>query len=97
MVPSQIPLEAVIKLLGYGITGILGILGIIAAFVKILHNDMKKSIDAVHADLKPLTIQVAVHGEKIEELKDGQKEMNKWVGNHDGRIQNIERKVFANT
>ncbi len=97
MVPDQVPLDTVIKVLGWGITIILALGGIIAGFVKMLHNDMKKSIDAVHADLQPLTIKVAVHEQKLVEIKDEQKEMNKWLGNHDGRLQNIERKVLANT
>ena len=80
---------------GYFIGAIIVLCGIIGWFFKNLHNQLKKSIDSMHVDLKPLVVKVAVHEEKIHELKEEQKEINKWLSNHDSRIQKVERKVGA--
>lgn len=45
-------------------------------------------------DLKPIAIQVALHTEQIKEIKEAHAETEKWVNNHDTRLQVIERKVL---
>lgn len=78
---------------GYFIAFLALLLGIIGWFFQNLHSQLKKSIDTVHSDLKPLVIKVAVHEEKITEIKEEQKEIHKWINHYDGRMQTVERKV----
>lgn len=57
-----------------------GLLILVGVLVGILHNDLKlainsqgdelrKSVDAIHADLAPLKVEVAVHREKIQKVE----------------------------
>jgi peptidoglycan hydrolase CwlO-like protein len=76
---------------------VISILGFIGVLVTLLHKNMTEKIDksareskegfqAIHTDLKPLTIKVALHEEQIkkhdEEIKD-----------HGNRIQELEHQV----
>ena len=79
---------------GYFIAAILGLCGVIGWFFQNLHNQLKISIDSIHNDLKPLVVKVAVHEEKIIELKNELGEQQKWLNNHDTRLQGLERKVL---
>ena len=78
---------------GYFVGFMIFLFGIIGWFFQNLHAQLKKSIDTVHSDLKPLVIKVAVHEEKITEIKEEQKEIHKWINHYDGRMQTVERKV----
>ncbi len=78
---------------GYFVGFMIFLFGIIGWFFQNLHSQLKKSIDTVHSDLKPLVIKVAVHEEKITEIKEEQKEIHKWINHYDGRMQTVERKV----
>lgn len=78
---------------GYFVGFMIFLFGIIGWFFQNLHAQLKKSIDTVHSDLKPLVIKVAVHEEKIIEIKEEQKEIHKWINHYDGRMQTVERKV----
>lgn len=79
------------------IKGLLGLLGaIIMLFISvvgILHRSITKRLDILDMDLKPIAVQIALHTEQIKELKEAHIETEKWVNNHDGRIQIIERKL----
>lgn len=45
----------------------------------------------IKADLKPLTLQVAQHGERIHTLNGRVDEVEKWQGHLDTRVQKVER------
>ena len=64
---------------------------VIAVFVKILHDQMIKRLEKLDLDLKPLITEVAIHGEQIREIKGELQEQDKWLRNHDSRIQYIEK------
>ena len=63
----------------------------IAVFVKILHDQMIKRLEKLDLDLKPLITEVAIHGEQIKDMKNELQEQDKWLRNHDSRIQYIEK------
>ena len=70
-----------------------GLAGIFATMVGLLHKSMTRRLDLIELDLKPMAGQIAMHTEQIGELKEDNKELNKWLGNHDSRIQTIESKL----
>jgi hypothetical protein len=72
----------------------------IGLFVKILHDQMIKRLEVLDTDLKPLVVQVALHGEhlsvhdeQILQLKAKDDEQDKWLSHYDSRIQTIEKVV----
>jgi hypothetical protein len=77
------------------IKGLLAIIGAILTLfitmVGILHTGITKRLDSIEIDLKPFMADLARHGEQIKELEKDQDEMNKWLNNHDTRIQKLER------
>lgn len=89
----SIKISDLLTVFGYFIGALLFLASIIGWFVQNLHTQLKKSVDNIHSDLKPLVIKVAVHEEKITEIKDEQKEIHKWINHYDGRMQTVERKV----
>lgn len=59
-----------------------------------LHSvSTSKGLDEIKSDLKPLTVTVAQHGEKINALGQRVDEVEKWQGHFDTRIQRVEREV----
>jgi len=52
-----------------------------------------KGLDEIKSDLKPLTLTVERHGEKINALGARVDEVEKWQGHFDTRIQRVEREV----
>ena len=83
---------------------VISVLGFIGILVTILHKDMtgkiadskqsaKDGINALHSDLKPLTITVALHDDKIKELKEEQKALADRFNGHDGRINKLEHDI----
>lgn len=73
---------------------------VIAIFVKILHDQMIKRLEILDTDIKPLTIQVVLHGEhlsmhdeQILQLRAKDDEQDKWLSHYDSRIQTIEKVV----
>jgi hypothetical protein len=74
---------------------VLGFIGAVClsfgALVKILHDQMLKRLEQLDLDLKPLVTEVAVHGEQIKEIKIELIEQDRWLRNHDTRIQYIEK------
>jgi predicted RNase H-like nuclease (RuvC/YqgF family) len=52
-----------------------------------------KGLDEIKADLKPLTLTVERHGEKINALGARVEEVEKWTGHLDTRVQRIEREA----
>lgn len=50
-----------------------------------------KGLDEIKADLKPLTLQVAQHGERISSLNGRVDDVEKWQGHLDTRVQRVER------
>lgn len=83
---------------------VISVLGFIGVLVTLLHKDMtgkiakgeqtfKEGTEKIHADLKPLTITVALHEDKIKELKEDQKGLSDKVEKHDGRINLLENKI----
>ncbi len=98
MQTQAITLEYICKLVGLFLGIVLPLLGVIGVFVKMLHNDMKKSIQVIHDDLKPLILDVAQVKIEIINIKDDHKELkeyvheqDKWLRNNDSRLQAIER------
>jgi len=101
---TPIPVDYVIKLLGTLLACFTALCGFVVGFVKILHGGIvksqeknaevvAKSLEKIHTDLQPISIQLAIHGEKINKLEEGHVEQLKWLNNHDTRIQAIERKI----
>ena len=78
-----------------GILWLLGLMsvffGVIGVFVKILHDQMIDRLDKLDIDIKPIIVEVTLHTEQIKELKSEQQEQDKWLRNHDSRIQTIEK------
>lgn len=91
----SIKISDLLTVFGFFIGALLFLAGIIGWFVQNLHSQLKKSIDNIHLDLKPLVVKVAVHEEKINEIKEDQKEIHKWINHYDGRMQHVERKVAS--
>lgn len=50
-----------------------------------------KGLDEIKADLKPLTLTVERHGEKINALGMRVDDVEKWQGHLDTRVQGVER------
>lgn len=80
------------------VTIIISIIGFFGVLVTLLHKDMtskitdaKDSVLAVHNDLKPLTIQVALHEEKIKELTKETKQVCSRLENHEVRIDELQK------
>lgn len=80
-----------------------GLWAIIVAFLAfgstafwVFYNGMMKRFDRIERKLEPVEIKVAIHDTEILNIKNDFTELNKWVGNHDGRIQSLERKVITN-
>lgn len=88
-----IEIKDLLTIFGYFVGFVVLLFGIIGWFFQNLHSQLKKSIETVHLDLKPLVIKVAVVEERITDIKTEQQEMHKWLNNHDTRIQHVERKV----
>jgi peptidoglycan hydrolase CwlO-like protein len=83
---------------------VIAILGFIGVLITILHKDMtgkiadakessKEGMEKIHADLKPLTITVALHEDKIKELNKGHEELAEKINKHDGRINQLEHQI----
>lgn len=74
---------------------VLGFIGAIClsfgGMVKILHDQMIDRLDKLDIDIKPIIVEVTLHTEQIKELKSEQQEQDKWLRNHDSRIQTIEK------
>lgn len=91
----NIKVADLLTVFGYFIGFLFLLFGIIGWFFQNLHSQLKKSIDSIHLDLKPLVVKVAVHEEKINEIKEDNKEIHKWINHYDGRMQHVERKVSS--
>lgn len=57
------------------------------------HKQLIGRLDKIDIDIKPIGAQLAVHSEQIEHLQSSHAESTRWLNNHDGRIQTLERKV----
>jgi len=101
---TPIPVDYVIKLFGTLLAFFSALCAFVVGFVKMLHGGMvktqeknseavTKSLEKIHTDLQPISIQIAIHTEKINKLEEGHVEQLKWLNNHDTRIQAIERKI----
>lgn len=95
---TQISLDYVFKLIGIFLTVIVFLTGIIIAAFKMFHNDLKKSIQDLHDDLKPLILDVRELKTEMVNLKEDHRELKefvqeqaKWTGKHDSDIQAIHR------
>jgi len=104
----QVPLNDAIavayKVFGAFLGVVILLVGLIGGFVKMLHSDMKKSIEVVHDDLKPLILDVTQIKVEIINIKEDHKdlksvvaEQNKWLNHYDSRIQATERTLSALT
>ncbi len=86
------------------VTIVIAMLGFIGVLVTLLHKNMtdkiessdesmRKGLQAIHIDLRPLVVTVALHEEKLKEFGKDQRDIMKKIDIHDGRIQQLESKV----
>lgn len=80
-----------LTMIGYVTTIFISIIALAGAVFSILHKQILKRLDLIDFDMKPLISTVAVHTEQIREIKEDVNELKLWQGNHDERIQRIER------
>lgn len=93
--------SSILEVLGWLTTMILAIIGAGVRVATVFHKQMMIRLDRLDADVKPLVITIALHDQDIreikevhiKEIKEEQHEINKWLGNHDGRIQSLERGI----
>ena len=74
---------------------VLTLLGFIATVGGKFYNGMMNRFDHIELKIEPVNTTLAIHTEQIGSIRKDQEELNKWVGNHDGRIQSIERKMIT--
>lgn len=97
MSETSIPIEYVFRIIGFGLAIFVPLIGIVLWFVRYLHGDMKKSIDSIHFDLKPLITKVAIHDERITKLEEAHKEVTGKFNHIDTEIQYIMRSAQFKT
>ncbi len=73
---------------------IISLLGLVGVAARAFYQGMMKRFDRIDARLDPMIVEMAVHTEQIKEIRTEQIEQDKWLRNHDGRIQTLEHKVI---
>ena len=84
-------MTVVTQIVGGMLSVITFLVGCVLWFISYLHRDMKKSIDAILLDLKPLITKVAIHDERITKLEEAHKEVAIKFGAIDKEMQHLMR------
>ena len=74
----------------------IAIIGLGNRVISIFYNGLMNRFDRIDNKLEPLLMDIVLHTEQIKEIKSDQEVHEKWLSNHDGRIQAVERKVGHN-